>query len=67
MAVVFGTFTLRLATGITGAMLIYYYAAFPDYGGTPVSAREVGVLAALFYAAELIGSGSSRIASATGA
>jgi MFS family permease len=56
MAVVFGTFTLRLATGITGAMLIYYYAAFPDYGGDPVSAREVGMLAALFYASELIGS-----------
>jgi MFS family permease len=56
LAVVFGTFTLRLATGITGAMLIYYYAAFPDYGGVPVSPREVGVLAALFYASELIGS-----------
>ncbi len=56
MAVIFGTFTLRLATGITGAMLIYYYAAFPDYGGAPVSAREVGILAALFYASELIGS-----------
>jgi len=56
MAVVFGTFTLRLATGITGAMLIYYYAAFPDYGGAPVSAREVGILAALFYASELVGS-----------
>ncbi len=56
MAVVFGTFTLRLATGITGAMLIYYFAAFPEYGGEAVSAREVGLLAALFYASELIGS-----------
>jgi len=56
MAVVFGTFTLRLATGITGAMLIYYYAVFPDYGGDAVTAREVGILAALFYASELVGS-----------
>jgi MFS family permease len=56
LAVILGTFTLRLATGITGAMLIYYYAAFPDYGGVPVSAREVGILGALFYASELVGS-----------
>ena len=50
LAVIFGTFTLRLATGITGAMLIYYYAAFPQYGGEPVDPRTVGVLGALFYA-----------------
>ena len=37
-------------------MLIYYYAVFPQYGGEPVSALEVGVLGALFYASELIGS-----------
>jgi MFS family permease len=54
MAVIVGTFTLRLATGITGAMLIYYFAAFPDYGGAPVSPRDVGVMAALFYATELV-------------
>jgi MFS family permease len=56
LAVILGTFTLRLATGITGSMLIYYYAAFPQYGGAPVSALEVGILAALFYASELVGS-----------
>lgn len=56
LAVIFGTFTLRLATGVTGAMLIYYYAAFPAYGGAPVQPWEVGVLGALFYASELIGS-----------
>jgi MFS family permease len=56
LAVIYGTFTLRLATGITGSMLIYYYAVFPDYGGQPVTAFEVGVMGALFYAAELIGS-----------
>jgi MFS family permease len=56
LAVIFGTFTLRLATGITGSMLVYYYAVFPQHGGQPVSAFEVGVLGALFYASELIGS-----------
>ncbi len=56
LAVIFGTFTLRLATGITGSMLVYYYAVFPQYGGQPVSALEVGILGALFYASELIGS-----------
>ncbi|HYO44294.1 MAG TPA: MFS transporter [Candidatus Limnocylindrales bacterium] len=56
LAVIFGTFTLRLATGITGSMLVYYYAVFPQYGGQPVSAFEVGILGALFYASELIGS-----------
>ncbi len=56
LAVIFGTFTLRLATGITGSMLVYYYADFPRYGGQPVSAFEVGILGALFYASELIGS-----------
>jgi MFS family permease len=56
LAVIFGTFTLRLATGITGSMLVYYYAVFPRYGGQPVSAFEVGILGALFYASELIGS-----------
>ena len=56
LAVIFGTFTLRLATGITGSMLVYYFASFPDYGGAPVTAVEVGILGALFYASELIGS-----------
>ena len=56
MAVIAGTFTLRFSTGVTGAMLIYYYAAFPDHGAPAVQAWEVGVLGALFYATELIGS-----------
>ncbi|MHB8892415.1 MAG: MFS transporter [Candidatus Limnocylindrales bacterium] len=56
LAVIFGTFTLRLATGVTGAMLIYYFAAFPTHGGPQVQPWEVGVLGALFYASELIGS-----------
>ena len=56
LAVILGTFTLRLATGITGSMLVYYFADFPAYGGEPVSPLAVGVMGALFYAAELIGS-----------
>ena len=56
LAVIFGTFTLRLATGVTGAMLIYYYAALPRYGGVSVEPWQVGVLGALFYASELVGS-----------
>jgi MFS family permease len=55
-AVVLGTFTLRLATGITGSMLVYYYRVFPQHGGAEVSAFEVGLLGALFYASELVGS-----------
>jgi MFS family permease len=54
LAVTFGTFTLRLATGVTGAMLIYYLAVLPRYGGETVSAWEIGVMGALFYASELV-------------
>jgi MFS family permease len=54
LAVIFGTFTLRLATGVTGAMLIYYLAVLPRYGGETVQAWEIGVLGALFYASELV-------------
>lgn len=56
LAVIFGTFTLRLATGITGSMLVYYFASFPAHGGQEVAAWEVGVMGALFYASELVGS-----------
>jgi MFS family permease len=56
LAVIIGTFTLRLATGVTGAMLIYYLAVFPSYGGQSVEPWEIGVMGALFYASELIGS-----------
>ena len=54
LAVIFGTFTLRLATGVTGTMLLAYYAVLPSYGGVEVQAWQVGVLAALFYASELV-------------
>jgi MFS family permease len=55
-AVVLGTFTLRLATGITGAMLIFYFAKLHLFGGSQVKPMEVGLLGALFYASELVGS-----------
>ena len=55
-AVLFGTFTLRFSTGLTGAMLGTYFAKFgeihPESG--PVSAVTVGLLAATFYFAELV-------------
>lgn len=48
------TFVLRFATGLTGALLIFLLADFPAYGGPEVGPFTVGVLTALFYAAELI-------------
>lgn len=56
LAVILGTFTLRLSTGLTGAMLVFYLAELPRYGGEPVDALAVGVMGALFYASELTGS-----------
>jgi MFS family permease len=56
LAVIFGTFTLRLSTGLTGGMLVFYLANLPTYGGEPVDALAVGMLGALFYASELVGS-----------
>ena len=32
-AVLLGTFTLRFSTGLTGAMLLYYLAELPEFGG----------------------------------
>lgn len=55
-AVVLGTLTLRTATGVTGTMLTYYLGRFEHHGGIHVQAWHVGVLVALFYASELVGS-----------
>ena len=52
--VLFGTFTLRFSTGLTGAMLVYFIADFQDHGGAEISAFVVGLFTALFFAAELI-------------
>ena len=48
------TFVLRFATGLTGAMLIYLLADFPDYGGPEVGPFTIGIFTALFFAAELL-------------
>ena len=53
-AVLFGTFTLRFSTGLTGTMLIYYLAELPRHGGEAVSPVAVGGLTAAFFAAELL-------------
>ncbi|MGH2464784.1 MAG: MFS transporter [Candidatus Limnocylindrales bacterium] len=53
-AVLFGTFTLRLSTGLTGALLTYHLAHFERVGGVRVEPGMIGVLAALFYVSELV-------------
>jgi MFS family permease len=55
-AVLLGTFTLRFSTGLTGAMLLYYLADLPSFGGPAVSSTVAGILTAAYFAAELIGS-----------
>jgi MFS family permease len=54
VACLVGTFTLRLSTGLTGALFAYYLADLPIRGGEPVSPLVYGVFGALFYAAELV-------------
>jgi MFS family permease len=53
-AVLLGTFTLRFSTGLTGAMLLFYLATLPEFGGPEVSATVAGILTAAYFAAELI-------------
>lgn len=53
-AVLFGTFTLRLSTGLTGALLTYHLAHFERIGGVRVEPGMIGILAALFYVSELV-------------
>ena len=52
--VLFGTFTLRFSTGLTGAMLVYFIADFDKLGGAEVSAVVVGLFTALFFGTELV-------------
>ena len=54
--VLFGTFTLRFSTGLTGGLIAFYLARLQEHGGQPVSAEMVGVLVAAFYVTELVGS-----------
>jgi MFS family permease len=53
-AVLFGTFTLRFSTGLTGALLVYYLDSLPIYGGPQVDSITIGLFSATFFAAELI-------------
>ena len=53
-AVLLGTFTLRFSTGLTGAMLLYYLADLPRFGGVEVAATVAGVMTAAYFGAELI-------------
>jgi MFS family permease len=52
--VLFGTFTLRFSTGLTGSMLAFYLAHLHEHGGPHVDGTVVGLYAALFYLAELV-------------
>jgi MFS family permease len=52
-AVLFGTFTLRFSTGLTGGLLVYYLADLPAFGGVTVDSTTVGILTAAYYIAEL--------------
>jgi MFS family permease len=56
LAVIFGTFTLRLSTGLTGGALVYYLNDLEKYGGPTADALTVAAFSALFYASELVGS-----------
>jgi len=54
LAVLFGTFTLRFSTGLTGGLLLYYLADLPKHGGEAVGGFTVGLLTATYFAAELV-------------
>ena len=57
LAVIFGTFTLRLATGLTGADAGLLPRRLPELRRRAACRRwQIGVLGALFYASELVGS-----------
>jgi MFS family permease len=47
-------FMLRFATGLTGALLIFLLADYSAHGGPEVGPAIIGVLTALFFAAELV-------------
>ncbi len=54
--VLFGTFTLRFSTGLTGGLLAFYLGHLENHGGETVSTEQFAVLYAAFYATELIAS-----------
>jgi MFS family permease len=54
--VLFGTFTLRFSTGLTGGLLAFYLGRLPEHGGPEVTAVAFSILYAAFYATELVAS-----------
>lgn len=52
--VLFGTFTLRFSTALTGGLLAYYLGNLHEHGGPEVTAFAFAVIHAAFYATELI-------------
>jgi MFS family permease len=54
--VLFGTFTLRFSTALTGGLLAYYLGNLPEHGGVEVSAVAFAVIHAAFYVTELVAS-----------
>ena len=54
--VLFGTFTLRFSTGLTGGLLAFYLGHLPEHGGENVTPEVFAVLYAAFYATELFAS-----------
>ena len=53
-AVLFGTFTLRFSTGLTGGLFAYYAAQLPEHGGPEMGAFLLGLMTATYFVAELI-------------
>jgi MFS family permease len=54
--VLFGTFTLRFSTGLTGGLLAFYLGNLPANGGVEVTALTFSLLSAAFYGTELLAS-----------
>ena len=54
--VLFGTFTLRFSTGLTGGLLVFYLGNLRDHGGPEVTAIAFSFLYATFYLTELLAS-----------
>jgi len=53
-AVLFGTFTLRFSTGLTGGLFSYYAAQKAAEGGPEMTAFLLGLMMATYFIAELI-------------
>ena len=53
-AVLFGTFTLRFSTGLTGGLLVFYLANLHEHGGAEIDPITFAFLYAAFYGTELL-------------